>query len=258
MSFYLVQGTLGDGKTSYATTRAYEYLRKGRRVAANFPLDFTEFSRVNPDVSVTVLPDVPTSEHFYALGRGGDSEHVAGLLILDEGVFLFNARSWNDKDRQKVIEWLALSRKLGWDVMILIQHVQALDKQIRLLFGQYLVVCRKVESLKFFGFLRLKGLHMAVQRLGTDAHSPVCDRTFYKPATIGKAYDTKKLFANDGASGMYSTLTRRLAVLRYQTPKPPRFQIRDLLLPFKLVLVVVFMLLRVDIPKPRRVTKCLN
>ncbi|MEG0323617.1 MAG: zonular occludens toxin domain-containing protein [Raoultibacter sp.] len=239
MPFYLVQGTLGDGKTSYATHRAYQYLRQGRRVAANFPLDFTEFSRVAPDSYVSVLPDVPTSEHFYALGRGGQSEHKAGLLILDEGVFLFNARSWNDKDRQRIIEWLALSRKLGWDVMILIQHIQALDKQIRLLFGQYLVVCRKLESLKFLGFLRIRGIHLAVQRLGTDQHAPVVDRMFYKPSTIGKAYDTAKLFSHDGASGMYSTLTRRLAVLRYQKPKYS-YQKGDWQLPFKLVLFCAF------------------
>lgn len=240
MSFYLVQGTLGDGKTSFATHRALQYIKKGRRVAANFPLDFTEFPAASPDAFVTVLPDVPTSEHLYALGRGGDDEHVAGLLILDEGVFMLNARSWNDKDRQKVVEWLALSRKLGWDVMILIQHIQALDKQIRLLFGQYLVICRKVESLKFFGFLRLKGLHLAVQRLGTDPHAPVTDRTFYRPASLGKAYDTKKLFSQEGADGMYCTLTRRLAVLRYQPLPKWKYRKGDWLLPVKALVYLSF------------------
>lgn len=242
MSFFVAMGTLGSGKTSFAVARAREYLRKGRQVAANFPLDFTSFSDVHPDAYVTVLPDIPNSVDLHALGRGGPSEHKAGLLIIDEGAFVLNARTYNDADRLKVIEWFALSRKLGWDVILIIQHIQALDKQIRLLFAEHIVVCKRLDKLKLAGIIPLPPVHLAVTRYGSEAHAPVADRTFYRPASIGKAYDTAKLFAHDGATGMYCTLTRRLAVLRYQPPKPTLRQ--NLLLPlqflFLLLLMVVF------------------
>ena len=132
MSFSVVCGKLGAGKTSFAVSQAYRYLKQGRRVAANFALDFTLFKDVDPDSHVVVLSDIPVADDLISLGRGGPSEEKAGLLIIDEGLFCLNSRGWAGGDRQKLIEFFALTRKLGWDVILIIQHIQAMDKQIRI------------------------------------------------------------------------------------------------------------------------------
>lgn len=241
MSFAVAMGTLGAGKTSYAVSEALRYLTKGRKVAANFALDFTGFKNVHPDAYVTILPDIPTPADLQALGRGGPSEHEAGLLIIDEGAFCLNARGWADKERQKLIEWFALSRKLGWDVILIIQHIQALDKQVRMLFAETLVVCRRLDKLKLFGLIPLPKLHLAVSRYGTDQNAPISGRTFFRPATIGAAYDTNKLFDPATTTGAYCTLTRRLAVLRYD--KREKLTARDLAwLPVKSLMALALMI----------------
>ncbi|QRO33896.1 zonular occludens toxin domain-containing protein [Chromobacterium violaceum] len=234
MSFSIVTGKLGSGKTSFAVSQALSYLKKNRRVAANFSLDFTSFPEVHPDAYVTILPDVPHASDFLALGRGGPSEHEAGLIIIDEGAFCLNSRGWADKDRQNLIEFFALTRKLGWDVILIIQHIQALDKQVRLLFGETLVICQRLDKLKLMGIFKMPKIHLAVSRYGTDANSPISDRSFYRPSTIGRAYDTNKLFDGDSETFPYCTLTRRLAVLRYL---PPRVSFRRRI--FQLALFVV-------------------
>lgn len=238
MSFSIVTGKLGSGKTSFAVLQARNYLKKNRRVASNFPLDFTSFPDVHPDAYVNVLPDVPHASDFIALGRGGPSEHEAGLIIIDEGAFCLNSRGWADKDRQNLIEFFALTRKLGWDVILIIQHIQALDKQVRLLFGETLVICQRLDKLKLFGLFKLPKVHLAVSRYGTDANSPISDRSFFRPSQIGAAYDTNKLFNVQSETVPYCTLTRRLAVLRYQ-PKPPTFG--QLLAKSALFIVQLFM-----------------
>ncbi|MBN3006804.1 hypothetical protein JW897_23990 [Chromobacterium alkanivorans] len=220
MSFSVVCGKLGAGKTSFAVSEAYRYLKQGRRVAANFALDFTSFKDVDPDSHVVVLSDIPVADDLISLGRGGPSEEKAGLLIIDEGLFCLNSRGWAGGDRQKLIEFFALTRKLGWDVILIIQHIQAMDKQIRMSFAETLVICQRLDKLKLLGFIPLPKIHLAVSRYGTEVNSPISDRTFFKPKTIGAAYDTNKLFDPLEKGGMYCTLTRRLAVLRYENKKP--------------------------------------
>ncbi|MEQ6290774.1 zonular occludens toxin domain-containing protein [Vogesella sp. GCM10023246] len=232
MAWFIAMGTLGSGKTSWAVSRALRYLNKNRRVAANFPLDFTGFDSAHKDSYATILPDIPTSADLHALGRGGPNERESGLLIIDEGAFVLNARTYNDPDRIKLIEWFALSRKLGWDVILIIQHIQALDKQIRLLFAEHVVICKRMDKLKLGGIIPLPPMHLAVTKYGSEQHAPIAARDFYFPAKIGKAYDTAKLFSHDGASGMYCTLTPHLAVRRYLPSKPTLTA--NLLLPLQL------------------------
>ncbi len=38
-------------------------------------------------------------------------------IFLDEVSQLLNARNWQDKRQQDVIDWLVRSRKKGWDVV---------------------------------------------------------------------------------------------------------------------------------------------
>jgi len=49
-----------------------------------------------------------------------------------------NARNWNAKDRLKMLNWLFLSRKDHWDVILLAQDFEMIDAQVRTPFATIL------------------------------------------------------------------------------------------------------------------------
>ena len=116
----------GAGKSLVAVGKIRDKLNAGCPVATN--LDIRVHNMISRKAKKTKLyriPDKPTSEDLSALGVGntGYDDTKNGLIVLDECATWFNARSWQDKDRQKVLDWLVHARKLGWDIIFLIQDV---------------------------------------------------------------------------------------------------------------------------------------
>ncbi|WP_430623398.1 zonular occludens toxin domain-containing protein [Escherichia coli] len=81
------------------------------------------------------------------IGNTSYDESRNGLLVLDECGTWFNSRSWGDKDRQPVIDWFLHARKLGWDIIFLIQDISIMDKQARLALAEHVVYCRRSDKL---------------------------------------------------------------------------------------------------------------
>ncbi|ELO1963803.1 zonular occludens toxin domain-containing protein, partial [Escherichia coli] len=127
----LIVGELGQGKGIVAAYFATLYYRRGLRVASNYPFDTTVLdpSCENP---LTVIPASPRIEDLKALGRGCPEEEKTrfGALFLDECGTWFNARDFARKDRLPLIDWLIHSRKLGWDVYLIVQDEKNIDTQI--------------------------------------------------------------------------------------------------------------------------------
>lgn len=197
MAVYIVTGNLGSGKSLFVASQIVDYIRGGRRVACNFPLNLDHLqNRFKYDTSVNILPTLPSSSNLWDLGVGGQSEEKAGLLVLDEGALIFNSRTWNDKDRQKIVEWLVNSRKLKWDVYIIIQHLSALDKQIREMIGELVIRCIRLDRLKIPLFkMPLPRIHVAIARYGTSSTAIVSERWVYRGGkTEFKMYDTASIF----------------------------------------------------------------
>lgn len=216
MAFYLVTGKLGSGKSLMCTAKIREYLMDGRRVATNFDLNVEHLLPVDArKVDCTRLPDLPNVEDFESLGQGSTGkadESRFGAIVLDEASGNFNAREWADKSRQHMIDWLKHSRKLRWDVYILVQSANMLDKQIREAFGEHLVTCRRVDRLRFpiisplFGLLGIKvtppKLHVGVVRYGLGPNDPIADRWYlYRATKLYQAYDTEQRFVKDNMHG---------------------------------------------------------
>ena len=226
MAIYVITGKLGAGKSLLAVDRIRKYLEEGRRVATN--LDLNVENLIDParrDCKVLRVPDKPLLSDLEAMGQGCDSvdERRYGLLVLDElGVWL-NARSWADKTRQGVIDWLVHSRKRRWDVLFLIQHPNALDKQIRESLMEYLVKCRRFDRIKlpvisWLGELLTFGLwdgflpkiHLGVvtyPEAGSPQSPLVVDRWFYRAHHLYAAYDTEQVFSDKYDKGLFSYLT---------------------------------------------------
>lgn len=242
MSNYAVTGTLGQGKSLLAVDKIKSYLWHGRKVATNLDLKMENLlpSRYGKKAPVRCvrLPDLPTAADLEALGKGADvlDERKYGLIVLDELAMWLNAREWADPKRQALINWLVHSRKHRWDVYFLIQHLEALDKQVRQMLVEYHVKCLRFDKVKLpllssLGELVTLGLwdgylpkiHKAsvIYLPGSSPNSPlVTDRWLYRGHELYNAYDTEQAFSEFYPHGMYSYLSPWHLKGRYEKPVP--------------------------------------
>ncbi|ECF5746721.1 hypothetical protein REI38_000823 [Salmonella enterica] len=220
MPVYFVTGKLGSGKTLVAVGKIRDYLIAGRRVATNIDLNLHNMPGVGKkakNTRVIRLPDRPTPEMLYALGRGNDTrqEEFNGLLVLDECGTWFNARTWNDKKRADVVDWFLHARKLGWDIIFLVQNIGIVDKQARLAVAEHVVYCRRTDriNIPFIGGLfrlftgrklPLPKVHVGIVKYGDAQHAPTVDRWVYTGRDLYASYDTNQLFLSDYDKGSFS------------------------------------------------------
>lgn len=230
MAIYLISGKLGSGKTLSAVGRIRDALLAGRRVVTNLDLRLEHLlppragkprvsgsleggtrSVVQP-VSALRLPDKPTVEDLEMIGCGNESmdESQNGLIVLDELAAWLNARTFNDKSRGPVIDWLIHSRKKGWDVMFICQHIEQIDKQIRTALVEYLVVCRRLDRMRIplvggaikaisAGYLSgtMPKVHVASVRYGVSPDAIKADTWIYQGKDLYRGYDTRQIFTDD-------------------------------------------------------------
>lgn len=236
MAFYIVTGKLGSGKSLCAVGRIQEYLQQGRRVATNLDLNIEFLLKPGKKFDVVRVPDRPMVEDMEYLGMGyeGDyDEDRFGLLVLDEAGKWLNTRSFSEKGRKEFISWLIHSRKWGWDVLLLVQDIEALDKQVRDMFCEHLVICQRLDRMPisvtkllmpavimtavfvyawgikavllpaligfaFFAFtsgrIPMPRVHIAKVHYGDKETDPVVDRWLYRGGELIKAYDTRQKF----------------------------------------------------------------
>jgi hypothetical protein len=240
MAVYFVTGKLGSGKSLAAIHRIKEYLIKGSKVATNLDLNLDKLLGEQSKNCVAFrVPDQPTVEDFHAIGKGNESydESKNGLLVLDECGTWFNSRNWNDKTRKAVIDWLLHARKLGWDIIFIVQDISIVDKQARLALCEHLVVCRRAD--KFFKIPLLETLfkittfkmpkpqlHVAVVKYGDTPTSPFVDRWWYRGTDLYEAYDTKQIFSPNYSESVYSFVPPWFTHGRYRVKKTGDYYMR--------------------------------
>ncbi len=209
MPVYLVAGRLGSGKSLASVGKIRDALRAGRRVATNLNLNLDAMGFEAEKVDCIRLPDKPTGAELMALGSGNTDydESKNGLLVLDELASWLNSRTWGDKNRQGVLDFFIHSRKLGWDIYLIAQSLQQLDKQMRDALVEYHVICRRMDRMNVplvgglvkalsFGKLsgRLPRVHIGFCRYGVERDSILVDRWIYKGEDLFACYDTRQRF----------------------------------------------------------------
>ena len=219
MAVFAVVGKLGTGKTKFCVWRAQDALWAGRKVASNVDLH-THILCPRKRTSYVRLPDKPTAFDLEAMGHGNpDSydEDRNGVLILDELGTWLNSRSFQDKERGPLIDWLIHARKLGWDVYLIVQDAAMIDRQVRDALIEYEARCMRMDKVKvpfvggILGLLHdrwayLPRMHMVAARVGTGPSAIVAERWMYRGNDLHAAYDTRQVFTANYAHGAHSVL----------------------------------------------------
>lgn len=242
MSDYVIVGKKGTGKSKYAVQKIHEYLGQGRRVATNLDIDLVAMCSPQSRCTVVRVPDKPRLSDLEMIGLGNEDvdEDKNGGLFLDECATWLNARTFNDKDRQGVINFGIHGRKLGWDTWYICQHLDQIDKQVRSSLIEYVVRCVRLDKVKLpviGGLLAalsggawgtLPKLHFASTRL-LESPDIVIDREFYKAKFYESCYNTRQIFRDwvrdpadsrfkdETFAGPYSVLSAWHLKGRYET-----------------------------------------
>jgi hypothetical protein len=220
MSTYLITGKLGTGKTKSAVRIIQVALSKGLRVATNLDINLDKLMGPMNKRTLVRIPDKPTVDDLECIGVGNESydEEKNGVIILDELGSWLNARTFADKSRQPVIDWLIHSRKKGWHVYFICQNIAQIDKQVREALVEFVVRCSRLDRIKMPGigwFLNcfndrwgyLPRMHIATVRMGASHDGMIADRWYYQGDDLHAAYDTRQIFRDNYPNGAHSMLS---------------------------------------------------
>lgn len=234
MPVYFVTGKLGSGKTLVSIGKMRDKLNAGCKVATNIDLNLDKLINIKSKNSIVYrIPDKPVLADLEAIGIGNESydEDKNGILVLDECGTWFNSRSWGDKSRQEVINWFLHARKLGWDIIFLVQDISIVDKQARETLAEYVVYCKRLDrvAIPLITFLfRIAGfkvtfpkVHLAIVKYGYAQSSPIVERWLYTGRNLYQAYDTKQAFSNYYENSVYQVLPPYYSHYRYIKPFDP-------------------------------------
>lgn len=244
MPVYVVTGKLGTGKGKYCVGKMKEALANGRRVATNFDLWLDKLTSPSSRMSATRVPDKPTAKDLTDIGHGNPEarhdEEQNGVLVLDELGSWLNSRQFSSPERAQLLDWLIHARKHGWDVYLVVQNVDMIDKQVRVGLAEYIVKCIRLDKIRlpFVGHLlgkrgRLPKFHVAHVTM-SDVPGVIIDRDYFKGSDLHDAYDTLQifrdwhrdpadpLFHSEQYAGPFSYLSAWHTVGRHQQPAPRR------------------------------------
>lgn len=231
----LIAGKRGSGKTLGALSMMRKYLASGRTVATNLNIFIENLVPAYVETRFYRLADHPTSSDLELLPLGnpylfrdeagevqmhpGFTEKKNGLLVLDEVSTFLNSRDWQGTDRHKVLAWLVQSRKFGWDLLLITQHANQIDKQVREALIELQGTVRRMDRIqvpllsmiwKYFTNepLHFPRIHFLALRYGFDSHAPIADRWFWRGTDDYKAYDTlQKISPITGQQGVSTMLS---------------------------------------------------
>lgn len=244
MAVYIVQGKLGTGKTKYAVGKLRESLLEGRRCASNLNLNMEHLMPAGHRGSVVRLPDKPTAEQLDSIGHGNpDSydEDRNGVMVLDELGSWLNSRQFQDKNRAGLIDWLIHARKKGWDCYLIVQHLDMIDKQVRVALAEYTVRCIRADKIRIplvGAFLGKKGrlprVHIAKISL-TEIPGVNVDQEWFRGDHLHAAYDTRQIFKEDPEGAAFSYLSAWHLKGRFQVAQRPKSLLERVFAPKSMV-----------------------
>lgn len=253
MAVYFVSGGLGSGKTLAAVGQLRQYAINKCQIAGNLDI-FLEHFATSPrsKTTYTRIPDRPTADDLYALGTANDTydEENNGLLVLDELATWLNSQSWNEKGRKELRDWFVHARKYGWDIIFLVQSIEAVDSQLVKLLMEYHVPMSNMAKINvpFIG-----GLGRTFKKNGKPFRLPKihvgrvmykdlvkADRWVFRAKNLYSAYNTKQVISDNYPHGAHCQLSRWHLEGRYLPPPVGWRFILSMIWRFPMYLLVKF------------------
>jgi hypothetical protein len=219
MPVFSVEGKLGTGKTKFCIWRAQMAILEGRRVASNVDIA-PHLITPRHRAQIVRIPDKPKAVDLDAIGHGNPDSYEEdrnGVLILDELGTWLNSRSFQDKDRAPLLDWLIHARKHGWDVYLIVQDANMIDRQVREALIEYQIRCMRMDRVRIpivghvTGLLKarwayLPKFHLATSRVGIGLNAVVAERWQFVGKSLHACYDTRQIFREDYEHGAHSVL----------------------------------------------------
>lgn len=222
---YFFTGRPGNGKSLHMAEIIYNEMLKGKNVIANFEINEHAFDKVRHkeklgqfiyESNYNFLNNAYKGKsnsysyldglynyalQFHKRNKRGQIIEGQTILVLDECQELFNARSWNRKDRLEWCSFFRQHRKYGYEVYLISQDDKVIDKQIRSVL-QYEQEHRCVNNYKWFG--KLLGLlcggklFVCITRIygKTGKDSYIKSQFFTGKKKFYEFYDSYKVFHN--------------------------------------------------------------
>ena len=214
---YFYSGRPGSGKSLHCAKMIDTYHRKGKNVICNFEVnenfwkhrhckknkllgDYGKIAQLtNEELTIDYLMDFANKYH--KRNARGQIIEKQTLLIIDECQTMFNSRSWNQKGRSQWVIFFTQHRKFGYTVILVSQHKDLIDKQIRHIF-QHDYEHRNVKNFKLFGWFlallcggNLFFIPVKSMDTGKKDHTEImfASKKYYKLYDSYKIFDTKTL-----------------------------------------------------------------
>lgn len=137
---YTRTGTPGAGKSYNMTQNIIDYLKRGHYVITNIPLVYGEVARLSKISTSDLMQrlfvlenEEITPSYLYTFFKLNVNKTTTELII-DEAADLFNSRSWNEASRPNWLKFFRMHRHMYYNVCLVSQSRQDLDKQIQRLF----------------------------------------------------------------------------------------------------------------------------
>jgi len=221
MAVYFVSGGLGSGKTLAAVGQLKQYAFNKCQIAGNLDIFLDHFSdSPRSKVTYTRIPDRPTADDLYALGNANETfdEDMNGLLVLDELATWLNSQSWNEKGRKELRDWFVHARKYGWDIIFLVQSIEAVDSQLVKLLMEYHV---PMSNMAKINVPLIGGLGRTIKKNGKPFRLPKihvgrvmykdlvkADRWVFRARHLYQCYNTKQVISDSYPHGPHCQLSR--------------------------------------------------
>ena len=179
-------GRPGNGKSYHAVLKIYNLLRTGSNVITNIDIDVSLIKKCKGEYIYIDEYDFNDANFFMGLygfamnfhsfnDDGKITKEGQTWLIIDEAQqdYLLNARTWNNSNRKDWNRFFQLHRHYGFNVLLVSQDLNNIDKQTQRLiqqniehrkFSNFNLICKLISIITFHTFFICIERDMSLKR----------------------------------------------------------------------------------------------
>jgi len=150
----IMTGTPGSGKSYSMAHQIRKRLRDGKNVIStvNIALDHVTNNgklKIGHFQYISIYDLTPELLERYALTNHAKGKESQTYVFIDECQLIFNTRDWSKQGRRDWLAFFTSHRQYGYQVFLITQHDEMVDKQIRAVV-EHEIKHRKINNLLWF------------------------------------------------------------------------------------------------------------